>query len=84
MPYAAVNGLRLYYEEEGTGPPLVLLSGATMALDSAMRGGWRAYARTWRSGSMWCSSTSAAMDEPTTPVAATPILSLRWWPTRQR
>jgi hypothetical protein len=25
MPYAAVNGLRLYYEEEGTGPPLVLL-----------------------------------------------------------
>jgi pimeloyl-ACP methyl ester carboxylesterase len=40
MTYASVNGLRLYYEEEGTGPPLVLLSGATMALDSAMRGGW--------------------------------------------
>ena len=25
MPYAAVNGLQLYYEEEGTGLPLVLL-----------------------------------------------------------
>ena len=32
MPAAAVNGLTIYYEEEGTGPPLVLLSGATMAL----------------------------------------------------
>ena len=40
MPYTAVNGLNLYYEEEGSGPPLVLLSGATMALDSAPRGGW--------------------------------------------
>jgi pimeloyl-ACP methyl ester carboxylesterase len=40
MPNAAVNGLTIYYEEEGTGPPLVLLSGATMALDSVMRGGW--------------------------------------------
>jgi pimeloyl-ACP methyl ester carboxylesterase len=40
MASASVNGLRLYYEQEGTGPPLVLLSGATMALDSALRGGW--------------------------------------------
>lgn len=27
MPYAEVNGIRLYYEEEGTGPPLLLISG---------------------------------------------------------
>jgi pimeloyl-ACP methyl ester carboxylesterase len=40
MPYAEVNGLTMYYEEEGTGPPLVLLSGATMAVDSVVRGGW--------------------------------------------
>jgi pimeloyl-ACP methyl ester carboxylesterase len=40
MPYLAVNGVRLYYEEEGTGPPLVLLSGAASALDSVVRGGW--------------------------------------------
>jgi pimeloyl-ACP methyl ester carboxylesterase len=40
MPHAAVNGLSVYYEEEGTGPPLILLSGATMALDSVVRGGW--------------------------------------------
>src|SRR5882672_7494127 len=40
MSYVALNGLRLYYEEEGTGPPLVLLSGAASALDSTVRGGW--------------------------------------------
>jgi pimeloyl-ACP methyl ester carboxylesterase len=40
MPHAAVNGLSMYYEEEGTGPPLILLSGATMALDSVVRGSW--------------------------------------------
>ena len=40
MPYAAVNGLRLYYEEEGTGPPLVLLNAATLTIDGPGRGGW--------------------------------------------
>ena len=40
MPYAAVNGLRLYYEEEGSGPPLVLLNGAYGTLDGEVRGGW--------------------------------------------
>ena len=40
MPYMTLNGMRLYYEEEGTGPPLVLLSGAASALDSVVRGGW--------------------------------------------
>ena len=33
MPYAAVNGLRLYYEEEGAGRPLVLLNGAGGTID---------------------------------------------------
>lgn len=29
MPYAAVNGLNMYYEEHGDGPPLVLLHGGS-------------------------------------------------------
>jgi pimeloyl-ACP methyl ester carboxylesterase len=33
MPYAEVNDLRLYYEEQGQGEPLVLLHGATGGLD---------------------------------------------------
>ena len=40
MPYAAVNDVRLYYEEEGAGPPLVLLNGVTGTLDEPGRGGW--------------------------------------------
>jgi pimeloyl-ACP methyl ester carboxylesterase len=40
MPYMAVNDVRLYYEEEGTGLPMVLLSGAASALESVVRGGW--------------------------------------------
>ncbi|HEU0221171.1 MAG TPA: alpha/beta hydrolase [Paracoccaceae bacterium] len=33
--YAAVNGLRMYYEIHGSGRPLVLLHGALMSIDSA-------------------------------------------------
>jgi hypothetical protein len=29
MPYAEVNDIGMYYEEQGTGEPLVLLHGAT-------------------------------------------------------
>jgi pimeloyl-ACP methyl ester carboxylesterase len=32
--YASVNGLRLYYEVHGEGPPLVLLHGAYMTIES--------------------------------------------------
>jgi pimeloyl-ACP methyl ester carboxylesterase len=40
MPYADLPDVRLYYEEEGTGPPLVLLNGSTGTLESAQQGHW--------------------------------------------
>jgi pimeloyl-ACP methyl ester carboxylesterase len=40
MPYAAVNDIRLYYEEEGQGEPLLLLHGALGAVDPAVTSGW--------------------------------------------
>ena len=33
MPYADVNGLHLYYQEQGDGPPLVLLHGGLMTIE---------------------------------------------------
>lgn len=33
MPYAEINGLRLYYEEHGSGSPLVLLHGGLLTID---------------------------------------------------
>ena len=33
MPYADVNGLHLYYEERGEGPPLVLPRGGLMTIE---------------------------------------------------
>jgi pimeloyl-ACP methyl ester carboxylesterase len=38
MPYAAVNDIRMYYEEQGQGEPLVLLHGATGAIDFHLSG----------------------------------------------
>lgn len=42
MPYAEVHDIRLYYDEEGQGEPLLLLHGALGAIDPAVRGGWSA------------------------------------------
>jgi pimeloyl-ACP methyl ester carboxylesterase len=36
MPYATNNGVRIYYEREGSGPPLILHHGFTRSLE-----GWR-------------------------------------------
>src|SRR3954447_26749762 len=36
MPYASNDGVRIYYEREGSGPPLVLHHGFTRSLE-----GWR-------------------------------------------
>jgi len=33
MPYAAANGIRLYYERHGSGSPLVLICGFTMTVE---------------------------------------------------
>lgn len=33
MPYARVNDIRMYYEEAGSGPPLLLMHGATGSID---------------------------------------------------
>jgi pimeloyl-ACP methyl ester carboxylesterase len=33
MPYADVNGLHMYYEERGAGPPLVLLHGGVTTIE---------------------------------------------------
>ncbi len=38
MPYAEVNDIRMYYEERGSGPPLVLLHGAASAIDDPVFG----------------------------------------------
>jgi pimeloyl-ACP methyl ester carboxylesterase len=42
MPYAEVNDIRLYYEEQGQGEPLLLLHGALGAVDPAVTSGWSA------------------------------------------
>lgn len=33
MPFAEVNGLKMYYEERGSGPPLLLIMGITASCD---------------------------------------------------
>ncbi len=55
MPYAEVNDIRMYYEEEGSGPPLVLMHGATGSIDGpdlTRSGGWAelmpVFARSYR------------------------------------
>jgi pimeloyl-ACP methyl ester carboxylesterase len=40
MPYAVANGLKQYYEEEGSGPPLVLLNGGFNTIDSTANPWW--------------------------------------------
>jgi pimeloyl-ACP methyl ester carboxylesterase len=40
MPYAEVNDIRMYYEEEGHGEPLLLLHGALGAVDPAVTSSW--------------------------------------------
>jgi pimeloyl-ACP methyl ester carboxylesterase len=40
MPYAEVNDIRMYYEEQGEGEPLLLLHGALGAVDPAVTSGW--------------------------------------------
>ncbi len=40
MPYAEVNDIRMYYEEEGQGAPLLLLHGALGAVDPAVTSSW--------------------------------------------
>jgi pimeloyl-ACP methyl ester carboxylesterase len=38
MPYADVNGLHLYFEQRGEGPPLVLLHGGLLSCQHGFGG----------------------------------------------
>jgi pimeloyl-ACP methyl ester carboxylesterase len=40
MPYVEINDICVYYEEQGTGEPLLLLHGALGAVDPAVTSGW--------------------------------------------
>jgi pimeloyl-ACP methyl ester carboxylesterase len=40
MPYAEIDDIRVYYEEQGEGAPLLLLHGALGAVDPAATSGW--------------------------------------------
>jgi pimeloyl-ACP methyl ester carboxylesterase len=40
MPYAEINAMCVYYEEQGEGEPLLLLHGALGAVDPAVSSGW--------------------------------------------
>lgn len=40
MPYAEVNDIRMYYEEQGKGEPLLLLHGALGAVDPVVTSSW--------------------------------------------
>ena len=33
MPYQTVNGIKIYYEEKGTGEPLLLINGLAFPMD---------------------------------------------------
>lgn len=66
MPYIDVNDIRMYYEEQGQGEPLVLLLGATGGLDfhAASWGLWSPAfpsitARSTSSIPMWPASATA-------------------------
>lgn len=42
MPYAEINDIRMYYEEQGVGEPLILLLGALGAVLPGVQSGWSA------------------------------------------
>lgn len=50
--YAAVNGLRIYYEIHGSGRPLVLLHGGVLTLDRTFGPLLPALAKTTRSSAL--------------------------------
>jgi pimeloyl-ACP methyl ester carboxylesterase len=88
MPSVQVNGIDLYYEETGSGPPLLLITGL-----SGNTLGWAVTLpplaerfRLWRSASASSPSTTVAPAAPPprpgrTPPARWPKTPPRCWPT---
>lgn len=67
MPYAAVNDIRMYYEE-AEGPPLVLLHGAFGSIDDRSSG-WAGLIGLFAPATAPSRSSTAATTAPTTPPA---------------
>ena len=64
MPYAAVNGLKMYYEVHGDGPPLLLLHGGTGSIPATWIPYFEPRFRVVAMEQMGHGRTADAMDRP--------------------
>ena len=78
VAYATVNGLRMYYEEHGSGPPLVLLHGG----GSTAQTSFAAIIPRWRGRTTSSLPNSRRTGTPGTGIDRCP--SNRWPTTRRR
>jgi pimeloyl-ACP methyl ester carboxylesterase len=66
--YAAVNGLKMYYQVEGSGRPLVLLHGGVCTIEACMGAVRAQFAKTWKTIAMeqQAHGRTADIDRPLT------------------